>query len=250
MMKCAVDLTTGHRDGKNITTQQHRKETNNPVLKFNVLVLAVAMIIGAGAYFSRASERNNGPSVAVVDMQKVYDESGLRQMNEQQLMAYGQQLAKQFNDISNLPYLSPTEVKELSDLLMKPNPTPADTTQIQTLEQKSRQLSQEMSKLQTTSDSSLTTTDRTRIQQLQDMMNTWRGAVEALTPIYQKMANDQDTKTQRQAMDTIRKEVAKIANSQHLSEVFSVSSLVYCEHDITNDVVKMIKKSKLVTLNQ
>ncbi|MCL5283374.1 MAG: OmpH family outer membrane protein [Armatimonadetes bacterium] len=220
------------------------------MLKFNVLVLAVAMIIGVGAYFSHASERTNGPVVAVVDMQKVYDESGLRQMNEQQLMTYGQELAKQFNDISNLPYLSPTEVKELSDLMIKPNPTPADTSQMQALEQKSRQLSQEMNKLQTTSDSSLTPADRARIQQLAGMMSTWRGSVEALTPIYQKMANDQDTKTQREAMDTIRKEVAKIAKSQHLTEVFSVSSLVYCDHDITNDVVKQIKKAKLVTLNQ
>lgn len=218
----------------------------------SILVLALGLLLGAGALVSHArqGEEKQGEAmvlskVASVDLDRLYRASDAPQIVDRQFIEFEMELQSRLNDIVERTFLDFNELQEYVNLLGKPTPEQADRDRIQALRQISSQRQANMRQLQAKPEKELTpeekktilsTTERVRLFQTQ-----W---LPILRREYESLAAARRNEAQRLQEERLREIVRQIAKDKGFTHVFDSGTLVYSVHDLTPIALpKVTKKS-------
>ena len=212
-------------------------------IPFNALVLTVALLIAAGPYVVRAAGvRPDTAITAMVDLQRVFGESDNRKNGYVKADEYAKGMELRFNEIAGLQYLNIQEVKELHQAMNREMQTDADKKRIAELKEANNKRSDEMRTLSTKKEGELTAAEKTRLRDLNALVQQHAANMEDLRRACQDMVNGDLEREMRKGLAEIREIVAKLAKDQGISQVFDTSSLVYSQIDLTPAALLKVRK--------
>ncbi|HZT42546.1 MAG TPA: OmpH family outer membrane protein [Chthonomonadaceae bacterium] len=215
-----------------------------------IALLCLALLLSVGALVGRANparEMQGGAplandTIAVVDMDRVYNASDAPQAVEQRALEMQNEVAQNISSIQAVPYLEQNELVEYITLLTKDKPTDTEQARIKALKALSDQRAQELQTLQTKKDSDLTAADKNRMNELVGESRT----LERILPnIMDSMRTDQATHLEafrHDEMIKLRATVAQVAKERGIAHVFDANALVYSATDLTPQVVERVSK--------
>jgi Skp family chaperone for outer membrane proteins len=209
----------------------------------NVLVLSVAIIIGASSYVVRAAGVHPDQGlVANVDMARVFAESDVRKGIDKNIQAFGSNLGKHFDEIGSTPYLTADEISDYSAALNAENPTDNDKKKIETIKAASAKRVDEVQKLSAVKQP--TPADQTRMRELENMQRQRPVFLDRLQKIYQAAMDEEEQKRTRAGLAEVRGIVGKMAKDQGFSQVYDVTSMVYAPTDLTEQAMRKTQTKK------
>ena len=209
----------------------------------NTLILAAALMIGAGPYVVKAARTvAEPPAMANIDLQAVYNESETRKATDTKTGLYARKLDQKFSELGNLPYLTTVEIRDLSDLVIKENLTPEEAKQMADVRAEAEKRANEVQQLAAKKDADLTAADRNRMRELNNMRQTQPQNMLKVQGLYQLLVNEEDQKNTRAGMAELRAQIAKLAKEKGISEVFDTTALIVAPADLTKDAIQRLKK--------
>ena len=211
----------------------------------NTLVLAAALLLGAGPYVVNAARNAADPNTrAQVDLQQVFDASESKLLADAQTGQYARRLDQKFSELAQMPFLTPSELRDLSIILSKESPTPEESAKATQLKAESEKRGGELGALGQKKDADLTTADRNRLRELNGMRPVHAQTMLKIQQLYQQMVNDENNKNDRTGMAAVRDIVKKLAKDKGIAEVFDTSTMIVAPLDLTKDALEKVKKSK------
>jgi len=200
------------------------------------LLLAIAgiAILGTGAWAQGTG------AFGMVDLKRVVDEYDQRKALEAQLQQMRDQMRAKLQWRANNLLLEEAELSEYENLASITNPTDQQKQRMQELEQKSRQLNEELSQLRQKNPP--TEQDTQRINQLTAIENRNREALVQLQDQFEQQLNARRDEMINQMLQDIRKAVAAVAQEKKLAVVFDSTQVLYASNDITTDVIKRLNR--------
>ena len=225
-----------------------RITTNNNYRQFvHIGVLGLALLIGVGAFVSRAQtnkEKENPVSlsnVAMVDMQRVYNSSSAPQELDIKTQQFEQEALDKLKSIATAPYLDQAELTVYSDLVGKSQLTEAQKKQIAELRAANERRVIEVRRIE-----SLGGKLSPEEQKLYNEMQQRKRSVDQMLPFMRADLQNQEARFIELArQDQIRQQraiVEKVAKEKGFTNVFDSQALVYSTNDITNIVIQKINK--------
>ncbi len=200
------------------------------------LLIAIAGIaaLSTGAWAQGTS------AFGMVDLKRVVDEYDQRKALEAQLQQMRDQMRAKLQWRANNLLLEEAEISEYENLASISNPTEQQKQRMQQIEQKSRQLNEELSQLRQKNPP--TEQDTQRINQLTAIENRNREALMQLQDQFEQQLNARRDEMINQMLQDIRKAVAAVAQEKKLAVVFDSTQVLYASNDITGDVIKRLNK--------
>ncbi len=200
------------------------------------LLLAIAGI----AILSTGAWAQGTGAFGMVDLKRVVDEYDQRKALEAQLQQMRDQMRAKLQWRANNLLLEEAELSEYENLASITNPTDQQKQRMQELEQKSRQLNEELSQLRQKNPP--TEQDTQRINQLTAIENRNREALVQLQDQFEQQLNARRDEMINQMLQDIRKAVAAVAQEKKLAVVFDSTQVLYASNDITTDVIKRLNR--------
>jgi outer membrane protein len=198
-----------------------------------IAVTSIA-ILSAGAWAQGAS------AFGMVDLKRVVDEYDQRKTLESQLQQLRDQMRAKLQWRANNLLLEEAEISEYENLASITNPTQEQRQRMQQLEQKSRQLNEELSQLRQKNPP--TEQEAQRINQLTAIENRNRELLIQLQDQFEQQLNARRDEMINQMLQDIRKAVAAVAQEKKLLVVFDSTQVLYAANDITNDVIRRLNR--------
>ena len=210
---------------------------------FNTLILAAALLIGAGPYVVNAARTAADANTrANIDLHQVFEASEARQVADGKTGLFARKLDQSFAEIGQMPFLTPAEVRDLSIVSARETPTEAETKRAAEVKGEYEKRAAESNTLAQKKEADLTAADKTRVRELNNMRQGHAQAMLKVQQMYQQAVNEENVKNERAGMAAIRGLVAKIAKEKGIAEVFDASVLVVAPVDLTKDAVERAKK--------
>jgi len=200
------------------------------------LLLAIA---GISVLSTGAWAQGTG-AFGMVDLKRVVDEYDQRKALEAQLQQMRDQMRAKLQWRANNLLLEEAELSEYENLASITNPTDQQKQRMQELEQKSRQLNEELSQLRQKNPP--TEQDTQRMNQLTAIENRNREALVQLQDQFEQQLNARRDEMINQMLQDIRKAVAAVAQEKKLAVVFDSTQVLYASNDITTDVIKRLNR--------
>jgi len=200
------------------------------------LLLAIAGI----SVLSNGAWAQGTGAFGMVDLKRVVDEYDQRKALEAQLQQMRDQMRAKLQWRANNLLLEEAELSEYENLASITNPTDQQKQRMQELEQKSRQLNEELSQLRQKNPP--TEQDTQRINQLTAIENRNREALVQLQDQFEQQLNARRDEMINQMLQDIRKAVAAVAQEKKLAVVFDSTQVLYASNDITTDVIKRLNR--------
>lgn len=226
---------------------------NNRLLA-HVGILVTALVIGGSALVSHAHPKLDEPppanaaapltigSIAMVDIEKVYNASGDTDQLQQKANEIATDAEQRLKNISAVPYLNQAELQEYLTLVNKIAPNEQEQARFKALHDLSDQRQQELNALQVKPDAQLTEMDKARMRQLQEASR----LLEQVLPSLQEQLRQQQLARvdayRRDQMSKLRGVVAQVARDKGYTQVFEASTLVYSVNDLTSAVIQKVGK--------
>ncbi len=199
-----------------------------------LLAIAGIAILSTGAWAQGTG------AFGMVDLKRVVDEYDQRKALEAQLQQMRDQMRAKLQWRANNLLLEEAELSEYENLASITNPTDQQKQRMQELEQKSRQLNEELSQLRQKNPP--TEQDTQRINQLTAIENRNREALVQLQDQFEQQLNARRDEMINQMLQDIRKAVAAVAQEKKLAVVFDSTQVLYASNDITTDVIKRLNR--------
>jgi Skp family chaperone for outer membrane proteins len=204
-------------------------------------ILGLALLIGAGALAVRAGENQPAaPSVAVVDMNRVFQASDAPKQLAQQAAEIEGAATKKIQEIAAGAFLEQKEGQEYLQLLSKAMPQPADAARIKELRELSEARNKRLQELATK-----TPLDNMEKKELGELNARKRNMEIILPRLQEDLQADVAARIEgvrRELFAQLRGVVGQVAKDKGVTQVFSSDVLVYSTNDLTPQVVQKVKK--------
>jgi Skp family chaperone for outer membrane proteins len=204
---------------------------------------AIFSVVGvAGAVFPTVSHA--GPTYAIVDLDKAYQESKQKTAQDLALEAYAKQLQTAYRKQQDAVMLAAEQQKNLGQLLLKDPQTASDVEQIKTLTASSDADLSKLKALQDKQDKSGTLTDTEKLdyQALSAQARAGQQTLQEINQAYQQQWDLRNQEVRDEITAKIKEAVSTVAQKQGIQVVFSSQAAVYASTDITKDVIAVINK--------
>ena len=209
----------------------------------STLILAAALLIGAGPYVVSAARNAADPNTrAQVDLQQVFDASDARNTADAKTGQFARKLDQKFTEMAQMQFLTPSELRDLSLILVKEAPTPEETAKAAQLKTESEKRNGELNTLGQKKEADLTAADRNRLRELNGMRPVHAQTMVKIQQLYQQMVNEENGRNERAGMAAVREIVKKIAKDKGITEVFDTSTMIVAPVDLTKDALEKVKK--------
>ena len=214
-----------------------------------VAMLALALLVGGGAAVVYARPGGGAPgeggdNMAVVDMERLYNNSDLPQVLAQKAAQLGAQAQQRLDALADARFLDAKELQEYGDLIGKTLPDAAQQNRMKELKALSNQRSAELDALNVKPADMVTPADKTRMRALVEMSH----LVDKVLPsVHDDLAQDQADRiraVRRDQIAQLRVIVSQVAKEKGIAHVFDVNALVYSANDLTPLVLKKLKPGK------
>jgi Skp family chaperone for outer membrane proteins len=184
-------------------------------------------------------QANTAPKFATVDVEKVFDESKLRQTNSQTLEDAQRLRANVFSFIAQNPAMNTADAKKYSELAVKASPTAADTTELARLKAAGEDATRQNSALSTKP--SLSDAEKKQVEEFGAQTRAKQAFLARLESDYQAQLQDMQRDLHDKTLDRVTEVVKGIAAKQGYTVVFNTSSAPYAANDLTADAMKALK---------
>ena len=215
-----------------------------------VALLALALLVGGGAVVVHARPGSlpgdgvGGDNTAVVDMERLYNNSDLPQVLAQKVAQLGAQAQQRLDALADARFLDAKELQEYGDLIGKTAPDAAQQARMKDLKALSNQRSAELDTLNVKPADMVTPADKTRMRTLVEMSH----LIDKVLPsVHDDLAQDQADRIRairRDQIAQLRVVVGQVAKEKGVVHVFDVNALVYSANDLTPLVLKKLKPGK------
>lgn len=214
---------------------------------FRVIVLAtIALCIIATLTGARGQEKNGGAfRVANIDIARLQGEYNAIQIFNKDLSSKEDALQSQIQSWQQNALLSEADQKTLADLTIKEKNgtiTPAEKGQQQKLQDQSKKLTDDYSRLQGTAIGAITNQDK---EQLNTYVKLVTDTDNRATVAKQRMQDEIRAKvaeTSDMVKKAMKSAVEKVAKEKNFSVIFTTDVAPYAEYDCTDDVLKILNK--------
>jgi Skp family chaperone for outer membrane proteins len=204
-------------------------------------IALTAIAFGAVGTRPASAQSASNMMVGSVDVQKVLDGYTKKTTTEADFQKVVDRYGASYKLLQDNTMLSPDDMQTLSTLLLKPNPTAADTAQIQQLETKSQNDANELTALQ--QKQNLTDADKARLSALTQEQQASQQALQQVGDSYKQTLDAQNQQQSQQLEDQVRVAVAAVAKKKGLAVVFDSSLAIYASNDVTQEVLAQLNGS-------
>ncbi|GEM_PF-1192776 len=184
-------------------------------------------------------QANTAPKFAVVDIEKVFNESKLRETNQKTLNDARQARVTAINFIAQNAAMNNLDAKKYADLAVKTAPTPAETAELARLKTGGEDATRKMRELQTKP--TLSDDEKKAVAdfgvQTQGKQALLAGIEADYQSSFQELQGDLRDKTLDRVTDIVRGMAAK----QGYTVVFNASAVSYAANDLTTEAMKAVK---------
>ena len=214
-----------------------------------VAMLALAMLVGGGAMVvhaipGRAAGDGAADSIAMVDIERLYNSSDLPQVLAQKAQDLGAQAQQRLDAMADVRFLDIKELGEFGDLIGKLQPDAVQLARIKELKALSDRRSAELDMLNVKPADTLNAADKARMHALIEMSH----LIDKVLPtVREELAQDQADRIRairRDQIAQLRGIVGQVAKEKGVAHVFDANALVYSSNDLTPLVLKKLKPGK------
>jgi Skp family chaperone for outer membrane proteins len=206
-----------------------------------ITLLALALLIGAGAMAVRAGDNNPAaPTFGVIDMERLFQQSDGPQQLAQQTAQIEGEAGQRLKAIAEGALLSQKEIQEYSQLLAKATPAPADQERMKQLRELSTQNAKRMQTL--AGQAALNDAEKKELRELTGRQQQLQQAMPLLQEDLQRNIDMRVKAVERELYTKLRTVVGQVAKEKGYTHVFSADVLIYSANDLTPQVIQKVKK--------
>jgi Skp family chaperone for outer membrane proteins len=191
-------------------------------------------LLGIAALLTLASAQ----SVGMVDYERIVNEAQLTQESLRELQALQQLYQQAFQSLQESLILTDEERQELANLLMQPNLNDQQKKRLEALKTTARQRADELQALRQKANP--TETEKAALERFTQMEARSREALQLLGQQWGQEFNQQAETRRAQVQKRIREVIAQVAKEKKIQVVFSAEVVLYCENDLTDEVIKRL----------
>jgi Skp family chaperone for outer membrane proteins len=177
-------------------------------------------------------------SVGMVDYERIVNEAQLTQESLRELQALQQRYQQAFQSLQESLILTDEERQELANLLMQPNLNDQQKKRLEALKTTARQRADELQALRQKANP--TETEKAALERFTQMEARSREALQLLGQQWGQEFNQQAETRRAQVQKRIREVIAQVAKEKKIQVVFSAEMVLYCENDLTDEVIKRL----------
>lgn len=207
----------------------------------------IAIFIGFTVLFSNHVFAAPEPKFqfAVVDVERAFDQYDKKIQLEKELSDEFNRIKEWFELRAVHKLLTEAEFQEFVNLKTKPSPSDSEKQRIEELANISKQRQQELSSLQQKQNP--TDQEATRLKELQEAIKKTDDSVKDEERKRETEIAQKRVQLSKQVMDDVEAAVSAVAKEKGLLLVFNKAAgepgvVVYCNLDITDDVLKRLNK--------
>jgi Skp family chaperone for outer membrane proteins len=207
-------------------------------MKFDKLGWVVAAAL-AGAMFGLGFQPTNN-KFASVDIATVFNNAKDTATNNEALQSFVRKHYDVLNFLKNHPVMLPADVSKYPDLKLKPNPTPADTQELNRIEGDAVAAMQKQQEL--VQKANPTADDLKQLNDYSQRMNDDKGSLAGLEQRYDQEAQKQQATLRDAVLKKVKDAIRSVAVRDGYTIVFNSDSAPYAANDITPDCQKAVDK--------
>lgn len=181
-------------------------------------------------------------TVGVVDYERVINEAQLTQDSLRELQAIQQRYQQAFQSLQESILLTDEERQEFANLLLLPNPNDQQRQRLDALRTTARQRADELQALRQKANP--TETEKAALERFTQMETRGREALQVLSQQWSQEFSQQTDTRRAQVQKRIREVIAQVAKEKRIQVVYSAEVVLYCENDLTDEVIKRLNAKK------
>ncbi len=181
-------------------------------------------------------------SIGVVDYERIVNEAQLTQESLRELQTLQQRYQQAFQSLQENLILTDEERQEFANLLMQPNLNDQQKQRLEALKTIARQRADELQALRQKANP--TETEKAALERFTQMEARSREALQLLGQQWSQEFNQQAETRRSQVQKRIREVIAQVAKEKKIQVVFSTETVLYCENDLTDEVIKRLNAKK------
>ncbi len=181
-------------------------------------------------------------SIGVVDYERIVNEAQLTQESLRELQTLQQRYQQAFQSLQENLILTDEERQEFANLLMQPNLNDQQKQRLEALKTTARQRADELQALRQKANP--TETEKAALERFTQMEARSREALQLLGQQWSQEFNQQAETRRSQVQKRIREVIAQVAKEKKIQVVFSTETVLYCENDLTDEVIKRLNAKK------
>jgi Skp family chaperone for outer membrane proteins len=181
-------------------------------------------------------------SIGVVDYERIVNEAQLTQESLRELQTLQQRYQQAFQSLQENLILTDEERQEFANLLMQPNLNDQQKQRLEALKTIARQRADELQALRQKANP--TETEKAALERFTQMEARSREAIQLLGQQWSQEFNQQAETRRSQVQKRIREVIAQVAKEKKIQVVFSAETVLYCENDLTDEVIKRLNAKK------
>ncbi|GBC93634.1 hypothetical protein HRbin15_02135 [bacterium HR15] len=178
----------------------------------------------------------------VVDYERIINEVQLTQESLRELQTLQQRYQQAFQSLQESLILTDEERQELANLLLQPNLNDQQKKRVDELKNTARQRADELQSLRQKANP--TETEKAALERFTQMEARSREALQLLGQQWGQELNQQAETRRAQVQKRIREVIAQVAKEKKVQVVFSTEAVLYCENDLTDEVIKRLNAAK------
>jgi len=200
------------------------------------------VLTAAGGFFPIGAHA--GPTYAVVDLDKAYQQSKEKTVQDASLQAYAKALQTAYQGQQQAIMLSREQQEALGKLLIKDVLSDADKAAFKKMMDSSKSDYDKLTALQQKQEKNETLTDQDKLdyQTLAAQAHAGQQTLSEINQAYQQQWEQRNQEAREEVNAKIKEAVTIVAQKQGIQVVFSSQAAVYAATDITKDVVAVINK--------
>lgn len=175
-----------------------------------------------------------------VDVERAFNESQMKADLEKSLEAEVKQVTQWLQLRSANKLLTDDEFKQLFDLTVKPNASEEEKKKIEELQALSKQREATLQTLE--HQTSVTDDEQKQLNDLRERAKSSQAAIDEELRTKDEQLGQKRVDLSKKVMQEVEAAVAAVAKEKKLTLVFSKQYVIYSGTDITEDVIKRLKK--------
>ncbi|MCS7066637.1 MAG: OmpH family outer membrane protein [Fimbriimonadales bacterium] len=195
-------------------------------------------ILAIAALFTLA----HAQTVGMVDYERIIKEAQFAQDTQRELEALGQRYQQAFQTLQENLILTDEERQELTNLLLQPNLNDQQKKRVDALKATARQRGDELQALR--QKATPTETEKAALERFTQMEARSREALQILGQQWGQEFERQAQTQSSQVQKRIREVIAQVAKEKKIQVVFPANMVLYCESDLTDEVIKRLNAKK------
>lgn len=199
------------------------------------VVAAGLAVVAATAGFQGSTTK-----IGVVDMTQVFNDSDFAKSQVDSLKALGQARQDMLQFVDSYRTFTPEQATRFHDLSIKPVPTPAEKTELDTIKKAVQTADSRLKDLQ--QKTSLTPAETTEMAELSRRVQTTGDVAQK----WSRDANDEvekyQQKLQKDTLDKVREAVKQVGQTGSYTIIFVTDVAPYGANNVTADALKVMNK--------